>query len=390
MVEHVKSDEDDPAGASRTSDPGIKARAGRMFGAGKRQVKESAVVGFRAVLPLLEAYTAQRAAELEGGTERSRTSLNRGEQAVLKAGSKKMFLQMVEIASRTHPVFPDAPVFRPIDGEGKEQAPHLMHLLALGAAARSLLARKDEDDDEQSPPPEGGGEEPTVVIPPEQTVLFMPVAPGEYAMRSGPMAPREIRRMAMRQRVYTPPQAARLMSPANAREAVVGPAGGAQARRAMGVQRGQRQMQQQQGQAWSSEQTAVVPVTKTRGCGCGAAAAKSCCAGSCATRQFSPARYDEDGDCASMLDISCDTQWRVRESFKLALCDLLRCVASQVCDEDGHFVEEPELGECLQTFVCSLLGTLPDAICPPQQRCCPAPEQGGCGPDDDCNFAVGE
>jgi hypothetical protein len=103
---------------------------------------------------------------------------------------------------------------------------------------------------------------------------------------------------------------------------------------------------------------------------------------------FPPARYDADGKCKSVLSISCETKSRVRECFKQSLCDLLRCVGEEVC-EDGRFAKakKPDLGKCLEGFVCSLLTCLPEAICPPPPPstvCLNQPVS-----DCDCNYAVG-
>lgn len=120
---------------------------------------------------------------------------------------------------------------------------------------------------------------------------------------------------------------------------------------------------------------------RTTGSGCG------CGTGSPGHSHASPARYRDDGSCAPVQVVSCDTRWRLRECFKTALCDMLRCMADEVCDE-GRFAPAPDLGACLEGFVCSLLHCLPDAICPPAppEPCC----QGEVAPSCTCNFAVGD
>ena len=128
-------------------------------------------------------------------------------------------------------------------------------------------------------------------------------------------------------------------------------------------------------------------------CGCGGTAARAGCScgsggGACscggAGRHFPPARRDEDGKCANIFEISCETRWQIRECFKVAFCDLLRCVGDELCE-----AEEPELRECLEDFLCSFIKCLPDAICPPPEccePCCPADDEPSCH----CNFAVGD
>lgn len=122
------------------------------------------------------------------------------------------------------------------------------------------------------------------------------------------------------------------------------------------------------------------------GCSCGSKSSGRICSCGSGTgaRRFSPARYDEDGECAPIGNISCETRWRVRECFKIAFCDFLRCLGDQYCEK-----EETDIGECLDDFLCSLLTCLPDAICPPPEPCepcCPPHHVSDCH----CNFAVGE
>lgn len=121
------------------------------------------------------------------------------------------------------------------------------------------------------------------------------------------------------------------------------------------------------------------------------------CGGGGQEMHFPTARYRDDGSCAPLGEISCETQWRIRECFKVAFCDLLRCMAEEFC-EDGRFVtnadnnvnREPDVGRCLEGFVCSILTSLPEAICPPPPKqtssCCPP----GSAQDCRCNFAVEE
>jgi hypothetical protein len=228
------------------------------------------------------------------------------------------------------------------------------------------------DDDRPSDEPQ---EPPPAVVPPEQTLLYVATAPGEYAIHSGPLTPREIRRSAMRQRSYAPPAPMMLVSHSNARQLKLAPAA----------------------EATMQETVAVGTYT---GCGCGrASTGVGCGCGAGVSR--SPARYRADGSCESITTVSCDTRWRIRECFKVALCDLLRCLGDELC-EDGRLAAnaKPDFGRCLETFVCSLVTCLPDAICPPPDRpgspCCVRPQAAACGsarlsdPACECNYAVGE
>lgn len=367
---------------------------------GGKGLQGAAVGGLRVLMPLIAAYSGKRLEQEEGGDVKGSYGLKLNEERVLKAGTQKAFLELVELASITHPVYPDAPRFTAFNSDGVAQTPQLVHLLTLVAAAKQYFS-DDEGDDGQC---DGDGdEEPEpIVFPAGQSVVFMSVAPGEYAMRSGPMTASEIRRMSMRQRSYNPPQAARLISAPNARNVVVGPAQGSYAVRSMPASGGMSKtsgmykaggMQQRSGMAYRGGTAGMAAMGA--GCACGGAGRSG---GGCArcggggVRHFAPARYNEDGSCAPVTSISCDTRWRVRECFKVAFCDLLRCLGDQLCDETGRFDEthKPDFGACLETFVCSVVTCLPDAICPPPERSCAAPRP-LCAPDsDDCNYAVGE
>lgn len=385
------------AGARRSQ---VFDQALKALRTGGKGLQGAAVGGLRVLMPLVESYIGGPIVFEEGGEVEGVSGLKVREEAVLKAGTQKAFLELVEIASITHPVYPDAPRFMAYNSDGMAQTPRLVHLLALVAAAQQYFRDDDGDDDQCDG--DGDGEPEPIVIPPGQSVVFMSVAPGEYAMRSGPMTASEIRRMSMRQRSYNPPQAARLISAPNAREVVVGPAQGSYAMRSMSGTGGMSKtsamyksgsMSQRSGMAYRGGAAGMAAMGS--GCACGGARSSG---GGCArcggggVRHFPPARYNEDGSCAPITSISCDTRWRVRECFKVAFCDLLRCLGDQLCDENGRFDEtnKPDFGACLETFVCSVVTCLPDAICPPPERSCAAPRPVCAPASDDCNYAVGE
>lgn len=380
------------AGARRSQ---VFDQALKALRTGGKGLQGAAVGGLRVLMPLIAAYSGRSLEQEEGGDVEGEYGLKRNEERVLKAGTQKAFLELVELASITHPVYPDAPRFMAYSTDGMAQTPKLVHLLALGAAAQQYFRDDDGDngqcdgDDEPEPEP--------VVFPPGQSVVFMSVAPGEYAMRSGPMTASEIRRMSMRQRSYNPPQAARLISAPNAREVVVGPAQGSYAMRSMSGSGGMvpksGHMALRSGMAYRGGAAGMAAMGSACGCG-GARSSSGGCArcGGGGVRHFPPARYNEDGSCAPITSISCDTRWRVRECFKVAFCDLLRCLGDQLCDESGRFDEanKPDFGACLETFVCSVVTCLPDAVCPPPERSCAAPRPVCAPASDDCNYAVGE
>jgi hypothetical protein len=132
--------------------------------------------------------------------------------------------------------------------------------------------------------------------------------------------------------------------------------------------------------------TAVV--THSVGSSCG-------CVSSCQTTSL--ARYDEDGKCADWGDISCETQWQIRDCLKVGFCEFIVCIADEFCPNgkfempvDEKTGEEKDLGDvllcCLGSAVCSIAHCVPNAICVPKQNndCIPP------RPVIECNFAVEE
>lgn len=364
-----------------------------MFLSGGRAAAMLTVGGMKAAMPMIEALSGLQARDVEGGDQPGQFGLSRGQIAVLSRFATKALLEGIEIASITDPVYKGAPPYVSRN-DGQWQEPHLMHILALGLAVNRLLASDDDKDNATS----DNSDYQTPAA--DKTVVFLSVAPGEF-VSPGPMQPTEIRRMAMRQRALTQPQAAMYVRGSD--PAMLAAASKAAPSVAAGYGWPQSTAQR--------EVAAALHHQGGSGCGCGGGGhlGDGCnCGGSghsgcdcdCGGRSgscercghghhFAPARYDKNGNCAPVTTVSCDTRWRVRECFKVAFCDFLRCLGDEICDDDCHFDEkQPNLGHCVETLVCSILGCLPDAICPPPQkpaRCLPAPQHA-----QDCrsNFAV--
>jgi hypothetical protein len=379
----------------------------RLFEQGASVLRVGGSAGFalaaatlRRLMPAIEVYAgpeaqqrAMAAAEMGAGRKTGAFGLDRRQQAILVAAGTKALLELLEITSVTHPVYADAPAFRARDDKGEAQAPHLLHLMSLVAACREYFGF----DGDEVPQPQ-----PQTQIAADRTVLYLATAPGEYAAVSGPQSPIMIRRAAMRQRSYSPPQPAIL---SNATQPVTQPLRMGAASQPMMIMRSPAMSAapQRTGVRVVPLQASYGPRAPQKmgdgGCGCGGSAQAPSGSGSgcgCGCQSgpqahgatgASPARYREDGRCAPLWDISCDTRWRLRACVKTALCDMLRCMADEVC-EDGRFAPDPDLGACLEGFVCSLLHCLPDALCPPAQPepCCLDQGAGSCS----CNFAVGD
>lgn len=413
--------------AAKDADPGAKAdrqKAEARMGAGLQMLQrvgevalaaamlggKGAIIGLRGSIPMLELYTGttrkrEEHDESEGdGGGLEKLGLTRGEAGVVRKAFTKGMLEALEISSVTHPVYDGAPVYRAFNGDGVMEPPQMLHFLALGAAAAAMWRRWEASQDPPKPEPDP---DPVIMVPLDRA--FEPVAlrPGEYV--AAPLTSVEIRRYAMRQRSLNPPRLAMLAYSGDPRSVMpvetralsaTGTASHQGALAANSPIRGGRGMAQARVAYAPGQAPGCACGERPKGgCGCGHAGPGSCgdrcgCGGrsSCSCggshgRSFPPARHDEDGSCASLFSISCETRWRIRDCLKVSFCDLLRCVGDELCErEEGKSVD---LGKCLEDFICSFLQCLPDAICPPPERCEPV-----CRPKTiescKCNFAVGE
>jgi hypothetical protein len=336
-------------------------------------------------MPLLEAYAGVTAKGLAEGDENKDgeriLDLNHGQSGVVKAAGGKLFHEMLEIASITHPVYDGAPVYA-VSVDGIRQTPHLVHFLALAAAAQEIFDKGEQ----QQPLPDT----PQPQIYPDRSVAYLSVAPGEYVAATGPQSITQIRRAAMRERSLNQPQFAMMAS--NNQPVVYSSA-----------------------QAMTTgHKTQIVPFTAANrysvsgagsgramtkghggcgsGCSCGCSCqhgSGGCSCGKCGHHTFGAARYLDDGTCAPTGTVSCETRWRLRDCVKFAFCDMLRCMGDEMCDDDCKLKEESDIGACVETFLCSLINCLPEAICPPEkpvEQCCHGDPKPVCG----CNFAVEE
>lgn len=371
-----------------------RAQRMRMLGQSMSFLNTAAKGGRKALsaslkgaMPLFEVYSGTSVRTFKQDDDAAPDGLrildlDHGQSQVVKAASTKLFHEMLEIASVTHPVYDGAPVYA-MSTDGVRPTPHLVHFIALGAAASELFDREEEKPT-QPPEPE--------IAPPDQAVVYLSVAPGEYEVVTGPQSPSQIRRAAMRERSYNPPPMAIMAS--NNQPLVY--SGNAVQMHAHNTQVVPLAMQRQP-VAGAMPQTGVVQAANAGcgcgpqsdcGCGCGCAPNDGYSCGTCGHHTFGPPRYDADGNCAPTRKISCETQWRMRDCVKFAFCDMLRCMSEEMCDDDCHFREEFDLGDCVEVFLCSLINCLPEAICPPSKPetcCCDTRPDPGCG----CNYAVG-
>lgn len=333
------------------------------------------VGGLRLLIPMLSAYAGPQpenpndpAAGGDGGPTKDTTGipwLNRRESAIVTASAGKMLLELIEITSRTDPITDGAPPYVAYN-DGVFRPPHLTHLLSLASAANRMLGGEDDNvgKDGDIPPPQ--------TIEAAHSVAYVAVAPGEYVREAGPLTPTAIRRSAMRERTYNAPQLAMLARNSNRFEtAPAGAGGGTSAGMAMARAAGGLRCDSSGGPC--------------RSCGGSCANGSGCAScGGQSRHEFSPAPRDADGKCVSVFNISCETAWRVRECLTVSICEFIRCVGDEVCD-DGKFAPNPDLSKCLEGLVCSLLTCLPEAICPtpPPVKCYPATLP------NDCNYATG-
>lgn len=383
MADRQKAEARMSAGLAMLSNLGRVALAGASLGG------KAALVGLRGTMPLLEIYsgtTRRSEQDVEGdGGGLEKLGFSRGEAGVVRKAFTKGILESLEISSITHPVYDGAPVYRAYNADGVMQPPHMVHFLALGAAAAVVWRRWEASQDPPAPEPA-----PVVTIPAAQTVAFVATAPGEYDFIAAPQTASDIRRYAMRQRSLNPPRLAMLAYSGDPGSIV--PAGPRTMSAQMSESRALSRTSPMSGRTAMQGRAASSPGHPS-GCGCGGPPKDGCgcdCGCDCGcggqnTRSFPPARLDDDGSCVSILSISCETRWRIRECLKVSFCDFLRCMGDELCArEEG---DEVELVGCFEDFLCSFLTCLPDAICPPPPPpCCLPRAVESCH----CNFAVGE
>ena len=324
-----------------------------------RRLTSASVAALRRVMPLIQAYARIEAGT---GTQPGRFApLTTGEEAVLAAAGKRAAGETLAYASVTYPVAGNEP-YVAAERPGEFRPPNIRHLRSLFAAAQKYLGDDDTDQDEQPEPQ----------VPEDRRVAYLAVAPGEYQLVEGPVTPTQSRRSAMRQRAFDPPPPATLVQSQQRYELAPAASAGQPA-----MMSGGRQAARAAYGAHAAQRGQMVY------------SACACCGGSHPRWNFPPASRDEAGKCKSVFSISCETQWRLRECFKVAFCELLRCLGDELCD-DGTFApkQERDFGRCLEGFACTLIACLPEAICPTvNQEICVMPIDAlSC----DCNFAVGE
>lgn len=352
----------------------------RALGIGGVAASSAASFAYRAALPLMALYVARGNDDFDE-SDATPTEIKTRNRATTKAAGTKALIELIEIASVTHPLYEGSTPYIS-RSDGVYQPPHMRHILALAQAALTLFARdrdegKDPDDNGAEPPPD-----------PRHSVAYIAVAPGEYQYVSGPLSPTAMRRSAMRERSYSQPQLAMLARQSN-QYSIQGASGDRGTGRALTAQQYGREalsFGSMRGARSGRECGCGGSCGSPASCGCGGSSACGCASCGGGAIQFPPARRGENGECASLFSISCDTKWRLRECFKQSLCDLLRCLGDELCD-DGKFANSPDLGDCLEGFVCSLVNCLPEAICPPPppSTICLTQVPDDCG----CNFAVG-
>lgn len=345
------------------------ARARLMGAMALHLGRVGAVRGIRAVIPILEGYApieerppdelAKRALETEDPNHFSER-----ERQVLRAAGTKLTFEAIELASLTDPVASEGePYLAQRDPDtGRYPPPKLAHLLSLGMAAQRLWPEGEA---------EKAGETDLRVVDQVQrdTVDVQPIvlaaaAPGRHIIYEEPVPAIHIQRAAMMNQYYGTGRsdvgAARHYSTAGS-----GPGTTRSSSSAIVASRS------------AASTKAPVANGHTHGCRCGGGGASQ-----------PMARYDEDGSCASLFTVSCESRWRLRNCLRTVICDMLYCLGQHIC-EDGTLKEEIELGDalgdCLKAGLCSLVQCVPDALCGPR-----GPEKVETPCHSPCDFAVEE
>jgi hypothetical protein len=333
--------------------------------------KKGVVKTTRTMLPMIEGYAdsrvnadGQETGEIESGSARK---LSDGEWTVLKAAGAKLAFETIELASLAYPAVEGIEPYRAEKNKetGQYPAPHLGQLLSVGLAVQQYMAVKQDDDCAKN---EDVNSDELISLDNNanrrQPILLTAVSSDEYAYIQGPVEPVTIRRVAMNQRSLNQKSGA-----------ITGP----QYYNQPASSSASQSMRQQQMTANTQLKASSPHVCSS--CGGGQASFAS---------SSNLARYDENGECASTSDISCETKWRLRDCFKVAVCELLTCIGEEFC-EDGSFqtplgkTASEVLKDCLGSAACSALQCVPNAICAPRpdDSCIPPPAL-------ECNFAVEE
>jgi hypothetical protein len=203
-----------------------------------------------------------------------------------------------------------------------------------------------------------------------------------------PRSPREIRSVAMQQR-----KAVQALNAGGSARAY------AARNQAYAVGAGPRVLGGASAPARASKgQAAVVYRAPKGGCGCGGPSASSLrpavrALGCPDCGQPTPeplATRNAEGKCEpNPLQISCDTQVKLKQCVKSVLCDTLWCLEAAIC-KNGQPSFKGVTGQtfidCLGTALCSLIRCVPEVLCPPQTECGPLLPRA----DIECNYAVEE
>lgn len=336
--------------------------------------KKGILKSTRAMLPILEGYAGSRVNVdgLETGVNENESEidssrkLSDAELTVLKAAGAKFAFETIELASLAYPPVEGIEPYRAEKNKetGRYPAPHLGQLISVGIAVQQYMSDKQDDNcakDENVNSDELASLDNNAIR--RQSILLTAVSADEYAYIQGPVEPVTIRRVAMNQRTLNQKSSAITGEPYYVQPT---------------SRSASQSMRRQQMTANTQLQAPTTHVCSS--CGGHASYASS----------SNVARYDENGECASTSDISCETQWRLRDCFKVALCEFLTCVGEEFC-QDGSFKTPAGksaadvLVDCLGSAACSALQCVPNAICGPRpdDSCIPPPAL-------ECNFAVEE
>ncbi|WNO11488.1 hypothetical protein [Teredinibacter sp. KSP-S5-2] len=377
-----------------------------LVGASSSVAKKGAVSGARLFMPLLEGYARSLNTEEKPDNripQGEAQTFSGAEKKVLNASASKLFYEALALSSHMYPVGSQTYKAERNPETGKFPEPSLSNLLSLSKAARSLLGTEKQQLQESLTRSDIKSVEQnnTVSIPQgtpkqirqqlvQQKQISQPVS-----LESQRTLNRNINYANLNHANFNSPEVTQLNVQNYSQRSNT-------ALQKQQLSKGEQRMSNSEafGNLYVMDQKRQT--SQSRDCGCGSsnqASVNILSASGCGCQNKSAARYDESGECAPLLEISCETKWRVRNCFKSYFCEVLYSTADQyrfelqasengdIDPETNEVYDRPEIFsifiENLGSNLVTLVECLPDAICHSENPCCTYTDD-----SDNCHFAV--
>lgn len=371
-----------------------------LVGASSGVAKKGAVSGARLFMPILEGYARSLNTEEKPDNripQGEAQTFSGAEKKVLNASASKLFYEALALSSHMYPVGGQTYKAERNPDTGKFPEPSLSNLLSLSKAARSFWGSE-----KQAP---SIAEKNDLKVIEQNNTVSMPRG-----------TPKQIRQQLVQQKQINQPVSLesqrtlnRNINYANLNSPEVTQLNIQNYSQRSNTSLQKIQLSEGEQRMNNSEAFGSLYVidkkrqtSQGRDCGCGGssqASVNTLSSSGCGCQNKSAARYDESGECAPLLEISCETKWRIRNCFKSYFCEVLYSTADQYrfelqasengdIDPDTNEVyDRPEIFsifiENLGSNLVTLVECLPDAICHSENPCCTYTDD-----SDNCHFAV--